>query len=85
MKPLFTIALALTLASPAFAQEATVRYADLDLSSTAGQAELERRIENAARQVCRSEPITGTRIIDRDEEQRCKDDVRTQITARLPR
>ena len=85
MKLTLAIALALTSASAAFAQESTVRYADLDLSSAAGQAELERRIENATRQLCRAEPIVGTRIVDRDEVERCRDEVRAQIAAKLPR
>jgi UrcA family protein len=85
MKLTLAIALALTSASAAFAQETTVRYTDLDLSSAAGQAELERRIENATRQICRAEPITGTRIVDYNELERCRDDVRAQISAKLPR
>jgi UrcA family protein len=85
MRLTLAIALALTPASAAFAQETTVRYADLDLSSAAGQAEMERRIENATRQVCRAEPISGTRIVDMDEVERCRDEVRAQITAKLPR
>jgi UrcA family protein len=85
MKLTLAIALALTSASAAFAQETTVRYADLDLSSVAGQAELERRIESATRQICRGEAITGTRIVDQDEVARCKSDVRAQISAQLPR
>ncbi len=85
MKLTLAIALALSSATAAFAQESTVRYADLDLSSAAGQAELERRIQNATRQVCRAEPIVGTRIVDHDEVARCRDEVRAQIAAQLPR
>lgn len=85
MKLTLAIALALTSASAAYAQEAKLRYADLDLSSAAGQTELERRIENATRQICRADPATGTRIVDQDEVERCKDEVRAQIVAKLPR
>jgi UrcA family protein len=85
MKLTLAIALALSSASAAFAQETTVRYADLDLSSAAGQTELERRIENAARQVCKAEIPTGTRIVDQGEVARCRDEVRAQIAAKLPR
>lgn len=85
MKLTLAIALALSSASAAFAQETTLRYTDLDLSSAAGQAELERRIENAARQVCKAEAPTGTRIVDHDDMERCKDEVRAQIAAKLPR
>jgi UrcA family protein len=79
MKLTLAIALALSSASAAFAQESTVRYADLDLSSAAG------RIESATRQLCRAEPIVGTRIVDHDEVARCRDEVRAQISAKLPR
>jgi UrcA family protein len=85
MKLTLAIALALSSATGAFAQETKLRYADLDLSSAAGQAELERRIENATRQICRADPATGTRIVDQDEIERCRDEVRAQITAKLPR
>jgi UrcA family protein len=85
MKLTLAIALALTSASAAFAQEATVRYADLDLSQAAGRAEFDRRIEAAARQVCRAEPRTGTRIIDQRELKRCAAEVRTQAESQLPR
>ena len=44
-------------------QSVTVRFADLDLSSAAGQQKLERRIERAARQVCALDEVTtGTRV-----------------------
>ena len=40
-------------ATPAFAQESrSVHFADLDLSTSAGIATLDRRIEGAVRQVC---------------------------------
>jgi UrcA family protein len=85
MKLTLAVALALSTGSTAFAQDAKLRYADLDLSSAAGQTELERRIENVTRQICKAEAITGTRIVDMDELERCKSEVRAQITAKLPR
>ncbi|MCA1661178.1 MAG: UrcA family protein [Novosphingobium sp.] len=51
---------------PASAETATVRIADLDLSTAEGQAKLEARIARAARRVC-SEVMTGSRIPDVDE------------------
>ena len=55
-------------AAPAKAQEGTdiiVTYDDLDLDTTKGQKELDRRIEKAARQVCGLDrQRTGTRIGD---------------------
>jgi UrcA family protein len=44
-----------------------VVYRDLDLSTDAGRAELDSRIERAAKQVCgMDESIVGTRIRSRD-------------------
>ncbi len=64
LKPVLFAAAALASAvsfSPALAKPATpsvrvVSYADLDLSSTSGQARLERRIEAAVRDVCGEAP-----------------------------
>ena len=64
LKPILFAAAALASAvsiSPAFAKAATpqvrvVSYADLDLSSSAGQARLERRINAAVRDVCGEAP-----------------------------
>lgn len=49
---LLTIAAAPAFASPSDPVSITVRYNDLDLNNPAGQAELNRRIESAARRVC---------------------------------
>jgi UrcA family protein len=56
--------------SPAFAKTdaprtAEVSYNDLDLATAAGQRTLDKRIEKAVREVCRSTGLrTGTRIMD---------------------
>lgn len=54
------------MAAPASAQApeaVTVRHSDLDLSTEAGQAQLERRIDRAARAACGlNEVSTGTRL-----------------------
>ncbi len=78
-----TLALALLGAGAAQAQTAQVRYADLNLSSAAGQAELDRRIEAAARRACAAELSTGSRIENRDDLSRCKALVRAQVAAAL--
>jgi UrcA family protein len=45
----------------------SVPTGDLDLNSAAGQRTLDRRIQTAARQACRSVSVkTGTRIIDQE-------------------
>jgi UrcA family protein len=59
---------AATLAVPAIAADdagsaVSVRYNDLNLASKAGQEELDRRLERAARSVCGLDAIrTGTRL-----------------------
>jgi len=78
-----TIALALFGTTAAQARTAEVRHADLNLASTAGKAELDRRIERAAKQVCSEDFRAGTRIKDHSAVNRCKADVRTQVAAVL--
>lgn len=57
MKVLASLAAILTLATAgaASAQEARVRYGDLDLSSPAGAAAFDRRARDEGRRVCRAE------------------------------
>ncbi|MFN3469348.1 MAG: UrcA family protein [Novosphingobium sp.] len=45
-------ALALAASQPAFAETRVVGYGDLDLSTSEGQARLDSRLRNAARDVC---------------------------------
>lgn len=80
--PLFA---ALALVNTAQAQTASVRFADLDLSRPAGKAELERRIEAATRQVCKTELQPGSRFADQIELRRCEAGVRQQISEQMPR
>lgn len=55
-------------ASPAaFAKDVKVSYADLDLSTVAGQQKLQTRLDSAARRACESHrTTTGTMLPDRD-------------------
>ena len=82
-----SLALALaaaTIAIPAHAAEvdrnsATVSYRDLDLTSEAGRKTLERRLQQAARDVCgMDERTTGTRVASR-ESQACYKEARKQL------
>jgi len=79
--------LAATLAAtaftaPAFAAEGdriNVRYADLDLNTPEGQAQLERRIDKAVRSACGADETTvGTRLPSR-EAQACVDQTKTAV------
>lgn len=90
MTKAFTIALALAAAigsTSAMAQQADltseIRVADLDLSSSAGQAALDRRISTAARKICGDGKRTGSNIPDRAWLKDCKSQVRGQVTEQL--
>jgi UrcA family protein len=87
MKLTIAIIAALTATTAAYAEQpsALVKYADLDLASPAGQAELERRVDTATRKVCRAQLRTGSRIPDNFERNRCLADVRQQVSEQLAR
>lgn len=82
----FAAALAACLfAAPGFASDAAagasveVKYRDLDLSTTAGTDELNRRLDKAAREVCGLDVVTtGTRISSR-EGRRCYNETKAQL------
>lgn len=83
MRKVLTTALALALAGPlaigaAHAQQAEVKFGDLDLETDAGKTELEARIRNAARVVCTVERTTGTRIPTP-----CRNELRQQVLAKV--
>lgn len=82
------IAAACLAGSPAIAGEAKLTWNDLDLTTAAGKAELDTRIEAAAKQVCNSEPVTGSMIAHRATP-RClaeaRDAITAQVTAKLGR
>lgn len=83
---LLALAAALTatasIAVPAHAAPTRkVSYADLDLSSPDGQAELQRRISRAARQVCLYQADGA--VIPTEAQKKCFRQARTQATQRL--
>ena len=62
-----------------------VTYSDLDLSTEQGRAELDRRIDNAARQVCgMDDAVLGTRLPGRQERQ-CYREAREQLDRHFAR
>ena len=82
--PLAAFAAALT-AGPAFAAPAApatrvVHYADLDLSSTAGRRELDRRIGIAVREACGT--ASDADLHGRNLVQRCRVETRQAVAAR---
>lgn len=76
-------ALALGTAASAASTSVEFRYRDLDLSTEAGQQELERRIDTAVRRACPDETVTGSRISSNADRAECMADVRSQIAARI--
>jgi len=86
----FTFALAaacMMAAPPAFAADAKLGWSDLDLTTAAGKAELDRRIDAAAQQVCAPEAVTGSRIAPRSPSASCLADahqaIAEQVAARM--
>ena len=75
-----TLALAPVLAAAQTEQRTTgVRYADIDLATPEGQAELDRRIERAARDACgMNESQVGSRVRSR-EARACYDQARRAL------
>lgn len=86
MKRILFMAAAIGLAipaAPALADEVTVKYDDLALSTPAGQRILEQRINAAARKACNADEIrTGTRIASK-EATRCVADAKRQVTRQV--
>ena len=67
---------------PAFAESALLSWKDLDLSSDAGRAELNHRIDLAANRACTPALVTGSRLRSAPSAA-CVADARTQIQAKL--
>jgi UrcA family protein len=80
------LGLALT-ATPAFAKDVEVRYADLDLASTEGQKILETRIARAAREACDYEArVTGSHLPSPEARacyRKAVDSARTMMAAKI--
>lgn len=82
-------ALALTTSlgsAPALAagDSVTLRTSDLDLSSPAGRAELDKRIDRVASKMCSGEMTTGSNISSLAIE-RCKAAVHEEVSQKLAR
>jgi UrcA family protein len=84
------VGLAGTAITPAFADEvaprtAKIQFDDLNLDTAEGQRTLDKRIEKAARLVCRTvSPQTGTRIMDQDAQNchaKARADAKQQVAA----
>jgi len=80
---LIAAAAIIAAAAPAFAQEQadapqrTVSYADLDLTSPAGIAALDQRLETAVNQVCNRDGVRDLSVWMAT--QQCRDKARSQL------
>ena len=74
---------ATAFAVPAAADTVAVKYSDLDLSTPAGQASLERRINNAAKSICGADStIVGSRI-PTDDARQCMESAKSRVHAQV--
>ena len=80
---LISAVFSLALGAPLMAQTTNFKIDDLDLSSKAGQVALERRIEIAIKQVCRSRDVTGSIIQNTRGLDECRTEARRQIDAQI--
>lgn len=76
------IAASILAATPALAADAKLVWKDLDLTTDAGKAELDSRIDAAAMQVCSPGAITGSRI-SRGASATCLADARNAMKAQI--
>lgn len=74
---------ALAVPAMAQAQHARIRYADLDLASSAGRATLDKRIDAAARTACADLFETGSLAGNARIARECRADVRAQAEAHV--
>lgn len=78
-------AASLGLSATAHAESVEVRFADLDLTTDAGRAELAQRVNRAANRACSDTRDTGTNIVNRAAIEACRASVRDQVNARIAR
>jgi UrcA family protein len=82
----FILAAAL-LAAPAAAFAAApsveLKYDDLDLATTKGMAELNKRVDDAARQVCSADSIKTGTILRSKAENECYRETREKLQERV--
>lgn len=73
-------------ATPVLAQStgSVIKIEDLNLSSEAGRATLDRRITSAERQQCANAGATGSRTRAAQTQKACMQDVRRQAEMRIP-
>lgn len=76
-------ALAIGASSPVLADTAVFRFADLDLTTPAGKATFDARMDAAVRRACPEQELTGTRVPANRGRAECMRQARKQIVDRL--
>lgn len=79
------LALAATLPAAAAAETRVVRYDDLNLTNPAGFERLERRINHAAREVCRANADYRQSLIQLPETKKCVAEAKARAMAQVAR
>jgi len=74
---------ATVFAAPALAETVGVKYSDLDLSTEAGQAKLEQRIESAARTACGMGEIRTGRFTPSTAQRQCLRETKATVGERV--
>ena len=70
---------AAVFAAPAAAETVDIKYADLDLSTRAGQDKLERRIHNAARSACGMDEVRTGRVSTTTAQRQCYEQTKASV------
>jgi UrcA family protein len=85
--PILAAALAIAAATPAVAatqtSSAAVRYTDLDLSTSAGQEQLDRRIDVAARAACGLDTVRTDTRVPSQSARRCYEEARENVNRQV--
>ena len=74
--------LSAVVVAPATAQDARIRYGDLDLSTAAGASAFDTRVDEAGVRLCRDMRRTGRLAVD---QRRCLTLIREEALRELPR
>lgn len=69
--------------APAAAETVGVKYADLDLSTHAGQQELERRIDSTARAACDMDEVRTGRLTPSTAQRQCYKETKASVHDRM--
>jgi len=69
--------------APAAAETVGIKYTDLDLSTKAGQQELDRRIDSAARAACNMDEVQTGRLTPSTAQRECYKETKASVHDRI--